>query len=155
MDLGRAGMRDPPALGPGREWVECGVGGREARTQAVSGSALPLPWLTSWDQHVGQDGEATYGLGAGQDHAAAKEPEQAVVGGPAQEVHGSEEDLEEEDVTPQVLQVQDQSVVGDHVGEAAGQSQRSGPRPAERGPLHQRLTPDWPGRVQPIVSLSP
>lgn len=56
---------------------------------------------------AGQDGEARHGQGTGQDGAAAKEPEQEGHGGLGQKVHGPEEDLEEEDVTPQFLQVKD------------------------------------------------
>lgn len=145
------------------------VPGRAARTQAVSGAVFSRrPGLTWWDQHVSQDGEASHGLGAGQHHAAAKEPEQDVVGGPAQEVHGSEEHLEEEDVTAQALQVEDQPVVGDHVGEAAGQSHKSGGGPSQAVPRERvgravarglggllatiRRRPDRPGGQGPAVS---
>lgn len=103
--------------------------------QAISSPAHHprCPGLTLWDQHVGQDAETSQGLEAGQSHAAAEEPEQEDSGDPGHDVHGSEEDLEEEDVTPQVLQVKDQPVVGGHQEEAAGQSQSWALAPQGRG----------------------
>lgn len=116
IDLGRAGTVGPPSLGarPALGPVE-GKEARVVRAERWAGKQLPrvvsgtlsspahYPGLTLWDQHVGQDGEASCGLGVGQDYAVAKDLEQDVVGGWAQEVHSAKQDLEEEDVISQVL----------------------------------------------------
>lgn len=78
----------PGSLGAGRSRGpssgKCGAVGRAASTQAVTRPRpLPLPWPHLVGPARWQDGEASQGLGAGQDHTAAAEPEQDVVGGPA------------------------------------------------------------------------
>ena len=72
---------------------------------------LRCPDRTLQDQRVGQDGEAGPSQGVSQGRAVAEESEQEGGDGPGQEVHGSKEDLKEEDVAPQVLQVEDYPVV--------------------------------------------
>lgn len=101
------------------------AGKQRPQAASLSASLSLSPGFTLWDQNVGQDAEASHGREGGQGLAAAKEPEQEAAGGPAQDVHSPEEDLEQEDVVPQALQVQHQPVVGDQDADAAGQGQRS------------------------------
>lgn len=83
--------------------------GQASRRPGRQPLSLPsrCPGCTLWDQHFGQDGEASHSQGAGQGHAVAKEPELECGGDPAPEVCSSKEDLEEEDAAPQVLQEED------------------------------------------------
>lgn len=95
------------------EWG--GWGGWGGGRQPFSPSAP-----SSADQCTGQDGEAGPAQGASQGRAAAEEPEQEGGDGLGQEVQASEENLEGEDVAPQVLQVEDYPIVRDGEEEAMG-----------------------------------
>lgn len=132
-----------------------GWAGKQGPQAASLSASLSLgPGFTLWDQHVAQDEEASHGQEAGNECAAAEEPEQEGTGGPAQEVHDPEEELEEEDVAPQALQIQHQPVVGDHDAEAARRGQRSGLCPT--GDWHACSTAfhiTCPSRTQPTLSL--
>ena len=126
--------------------------GQASRRPGRQPLSLPscCPGCTLWDQHVGQDGEASHSQGAGQGRVAAKESEHERGGDPGPEAHGSKEDLEEEDVAPQVLQAEDQPIVGEGEGQAVGRIQKPGPCPMEeRAPLHHHLRRGCTRRAAP------
>ena len=76
-------------------------GGWGGGRQPLGPSAPPrsCPARTLRDQHVGQDGEAGPGQGAGQGRAVAKEPEQEGGDGWARRSTAPKKNLEEEDVS--------------------------------------------------------
>lgn len=115
--------------------------GQASRRPGWQPLSLPsrCPGCTLWDQHVGQDGEASHSQGAGQGRVAAKEPELERGGDPGPEVRGSKEDLEEEDAAPQVLQEEDWPIVGEGEGQAVGRSQVPAPSPT-LGPHREGTT---------------
>lgn len=109
----------------GSPWGEWGGwGGWGGGRQPFSPSAP-----SSADQCIGQDSEAGPAQGASQGRSAAEDPEQEGGEGLGQEVQASEEDLEGEDVAPQVLQVEDYPIVRDGEEEAVGGVTRVRPLP--------------------------
>lgn len=78
---GGEGPQEVRGGGGGWQGSQCPRLSAAQPTQATPPCCLGL---TLWDQYVGQDGEASHGLEAGQGHAVAQEAEQESGGGPAQ-----------------------------------------------------------------------